>query len=83
MHFQWFHDMETELTAKRAESITGSEWDEAVAKEALQRNEVSAGTIVGQPSATYALQRLCRTPPWRLKMWLLVTQLKHSMCGEG
>ena len=52
MHFQWFHDMETELMAKRAEAITGSEWDEAVAKEALQRNEASAGTNVGQPSAT-------------------------------
>ena len=52
MHFQWFHDMETELRAKRAEAITGSEWDEVVAKEALQRNEASAGTNVEQPSAT-------------------------------
>ena len=54
MHFQWFHDMEKELRAKRAEAITGSEWDEAVAKEALQQNEASAGTIVGQPAATDA-----------------------------
>ena len=47
--------METELKAKRAEAITGSEWDEAVAKEALRWNEASAGTNVGQePSATDA-----------------------------
>ena len=44
--------METELRAKRAEAITGCEWDEAVAKEALRRNEAYAGTNVGQPSAT-------------------------------
>ena len=55
MHFQWFYDMETELRAKRAEAITGSEWDEAVAKKALRQNEASAGTnIVQQPSATDA-----------------------------
>ena len=54
MHFMWFHDMETEHRAKRAEAITGSEWDEAVAKEALRWNEASAGTIIGQPSATDA-----------------------------
>ena len=39
VHFQWFHDMEKELRAKRAEAITGSEWDEAVAKEALRLTE--------------------------------------------
>ena len=55
MHFQWFHDMETELRARRAEAITGSEWDEAVAKEALRWNEASTGTNVEQPSATDAL----------------------------
>ena len=52
MHFQWFHDMEAELRAKRAEAITGSEWDKAVAKEALRWNEASAETNVVQPSAT-------------------------------
>ena len=54
MHFQWFHDMETELSAKRAEAITGSEWDEAVAQEALRQTEASAGTNIVQPSATDA-----------------------------
>ena len=62
MQFQWFHDMETELRAKRAEAITGSEWDEAVAKEALQQNEASAGTIVGQPSATDATAEAEQNP---------------------
>ena len=77
MHFQWCHDMETELRAKRAVAITGSEWDEVVSKEARQWNESPAGTIIGQSSTTDG------TPPLRWKMWLLVTQLMHSMCGEG
>ena len=62
MHFQWFHDMEKELRAKRAEAITGSEWDEAVAKEALRRNESPAGTITGQPSATDATAEAEQNP---------------------
>ena len=37
---------------ERRLSITSCEWDEAVAKEALRWNEASAGTIIGQPSAT-------------------------------
>ena len=62
LHFQWFHDMEKELRAKRAEAITGSEWDEAVAKEALRRNESPAGTIIGQPSATDATAEAEQNP---------------------
>ena len=83
MHYQWFHDMETELKAKRAEAITGSEWDEAVAKEALRRNEASAGTIVGQPSATDATAEAEQNPHWSWKMWLQITQLMHLMCDAG
>ena len=54
--------METELRAKRAEAITGSEWDEVVAKEALRQNEASTGTNVVQPSATDATAEAEQNP---------------------
>ena len=54
--------METELRAKRADAITGSEWDEVVSKEARQWNESPAGTIIGQPSATVATAEAEQNP---------------------
>jgi len=62
MHFQWFHDMEKELRAKRAEAITGSKWDEVVAKEAFRWNKASTGTNVEQPSATDATAEAEQNP---------------------
>ena len=57
-----------------------------VSKEAHQCDDASSGTVGGQLSATDATAEAQQNPtaqPWRWKMWLLVTQLMHSMCGEG
>ena len=54
--------MEKELRAKRADAITGSEWDEAVAREALRWSESPTGTIIGQPSATDATAEAEQNP---------------------